>query len=43
MGRGRLERILDNEVYHYRSIDPSLLERAHPKGHKPLADTPEVT
>ncbi len=42
MGRGRLERILENDVYHYRSIDPSLSDRARSGQHELLDDAPEM-
>lgn len=35
MGRGRLERTLDQDGrYRYRSIDPTLAQRAHPDAHE---------
>lgn len=41
MGRGRLQREVNGEgVYMYRSIDPSLPERAHPDAHDDKDETP---
>ncbi len=40
MSRNRIERILENDVYLYRSIDPSLKERAHPDHHEAPDDSP---
>lgn len=41
MTRGRIERLLIDGVYKYRSIDPSLDERANNAHHQPLDETPE--
>ena len=40
MDRNRIERTLENEVYLYRSIDPSLATRAHPGQHEEPDDSP---
>jgi len=40
MGRNRIERILDGDVYKYRSIDPELATRARPDRHEPPEDVP---
>ena len=40
MTRGRIERTLEGDVFKYRSIDPTLAERARPGHHEPLDDEP---
>jgi glyoxylase-like metal-dependent hydrolase (beta-lactamase superfamily II) len=40
MSRNRIERILENDVYLYRSIDPTLTERAHPDDHEAADESP---
>jgi glyoxylase-like metal-dependent hydrolase (beta-lactamase superfamily II) len=38
--RNRIERVLDGDVYTYKSIDPSLKERARPDEHEARDDAP---
>lgn len=40
MTHNRIERFLDGEVYKYRSIDPTLKDRARPGQHEPLDEEP---
>ncbi len=42
MGRNRIERRLEKNVYTYRSIDPTLSERAHPSHHEEPDDLPQM-
>ncbi|HKI73456.1 MAG TPA: MBL fold metallo-hydrolase [Pseudomonadales bacterium] len=42
MTRQRIERILDGDVFKYRSIDPTLKERARPGQHEAPDETPEM-
>ena len=42
MHRGRIERTLEGNLYKYRSIDPSLPERARPGQHEPKDDSPQM-
>ena len=43
MSRSRIERTLDDNVYRYRSIDPTLAERATPGRHEEPDDEPILT
>lgn len=40
MTRGRIERFLDGDLFRYRSIDPTLAERARPDQHEPRDEEP---
>ncbi len=40
MNRNRIERTLEDDVYLYRSIDPTLATRAHPEHHDAPDDAP---
>lgn len=42
MGRNRIERYLDKELYLYKSIDPTLSERARPGHHEEPDDSPQM-
>ena len=43
MTRKRIERTLKGDVYYYRSIDPTLAERATPGRHEEPEDQPVLT
>jgi glyoxylase-like metal-dependent hydrolase (beta-lactamase superfamily II) len=42
MGRNRIERVLQDDVYLYKSIDPTLGDRARPEAHEELEDSPQL-
>lgn len=42
MSRNRIERTLDGDVFKYKSIDPTLKDRARPGQHEPPDDSPEM-
>ena len=42
MTRNRIERVLDGEVYRYRSIDPTLASRARPGQHEEPDEAPTM-
>lgn len=42
MTRQRIERTLEGEVFKYRSIDPTLTDRARPGQHEPPDEAPEM-
>ncbi len=42
ISRNRIERFLDGEVFRYRSIDPTLAERARPNAHEAPDDEPKM-
>ena len=42
MGRGKIERTLEKDVFLYRSIDPALSNRARPGKHEDADETPQM-